>query len=242
MRTSILRTSLVSLSLIAGAALAGCLDAAEPTTSDVESTVVHQPATAPLASGAQVQLSGTAASLTGAGWTESAPGIFTNTANPGASSVIMGAAGHASAIARTEAALADLRASGGSADAIRQQEAYLGQLKLAAASISANAISPRVTCNIATGAIPSSALVAGFIGIFAGAQLSCSVGTQVFTVTSQACTDLGCGPFNVQTTTATGTAAQLYGSITQGTAGAACSGTVAVTPPGVTGPVTGTCG
>jgi hypothetical protein len=105
-----------------------------------------------------------------------------------------------------------------------------------------SAIAPRVTCSIAIGTIPSSALVPGFIGIFAGTQLSCSVGTQVFTVTSQACTDLGCGPINVQTTTPIGTAAQLWGSITQGTAGAACSGSVTVTPPGLSGAVTGTCG
>jgi hypothetical protein len=234
---SLFRTSFVSLTLIAGVALAGCTDAAEPT-----DTTVGQPDTTALASGAQVQLAGSSASLTGQGWTQTAPGVFTNTASPGANSVVMGAQGHASAIATTQAKIADLRANGGAADAISQQEGYLRQLQIAASHIAADAISPRATCSIAIGTAPSSALVPGLVGIFAGAQLSCSVGTQVFTVVSQACTNLGCGPFNTQTTDAVGAAAELWGSIMSGTAGAACGGSVSVTPPGFSGPVTGTCG
>src|SRR5882757_2114465 len=193
--TSFLHTSLFSMTLIAGAALVGCVDSTEPTTGDVESALVSQAGTAPIASIGEVRMDDSGVAVASPGWTQTEPGLWTNSASPGANTIVTGAEGHARAIAKTESALATLRANDGSAQEIQQQEAYLASLQDAAARIATSSdITPRVTCNIGFVIGPSSPIIPGFIGAFAGAQLSCSVGTQVFTVQAQACTDFGCGP------------------------------------------------
>jgi hypothetical protein len=242
--SSFLRTFLLSITAFAGAfALTGCMDSSSPATGAVESAVINQPSAPSVKTVSEIQLGDHGAQVTSAGWTQTEPGIFTNPALPGANSIVAGAEGHARAIAHTEAQLASLRANGGFDDEIAQQEAYLAALHSAAANIAASAdISPRVTCNIGFVFGPSSPVIPGFVGALAAAQLSCSVGTQVFTVQAQACTNLGCGPISVQTTPAIGATPMLFGTATAGTAGAACSGIVTVTPPGLTQSASGPCG
>jgi hypothetical protein len=77
--------------------------------------------------------------------------------------------------------------------------------------------------------------------MFAGAQLSCTGGTQVFTVQAQVCTNLGCGPVATFTPTI-GPTPPLFGAVQAGTLGASCSGQAFVSPPGLLASGTAACG
>jgi hypothetical protein len=240
---SSLRNPFISMTLVAGSVLAtGCVDSAEPTTSAVEHALVNRPGLSPVAPLQEVQISGDRVSITSAGWTQAAPGIWSGKSAGGAGTVIVGAEGHRQAIAQAEHDLEALRASGGSVDQVQQHEAYLAHLQSAADLIATQAIVPRaLSCNIGFVIGPSSGIIPGFVGEFAGVQLVCTGGTQVFTVQAQACTNFGCGPVSTFTPTI-GATAQLFGTATAGTAGAGCFGQANVTPPGVTGSATNPCG
>jgi hypothetical protein len=237
-----LRTSFLSIPLLAGAVLAtGCMDA-EPTTGTGESAILSGVGPSPVAPISEVRVVGDRVSLASPGWTQTAPGIWTASSKAGEGSIVIGAEGHRAAIARTEAALAALRANGGSTEAIERQEAYLGNLKDATQRI---AIQPPVTqavsCNIGFVIARSSLIFPGFIGMFAGAQLSCTGGTQVFTVQAQVCTDFGCGAVSTFTPTI-GATPLLFGTGQSGTLGAFCFGQAFVSPPGLLASGNAACG
>lgn len=88
---------------------------------------------------------------------------------------------------------------------------------------------------------PSSLIFPGFVGMFAGAQLSCTGGTQVFTVQAQVCTNFGCGAVSTFTPTI-GATPLLFGTAQSGTLGASCFGQAFVSPPGLLASGTGPCG
>jgi len=240
---SSLGNHVISMTLVAGSVLAtGCMDPVEPTTSAAEHAIVNRPGLSPVAPLQEVQVTGDRVSIASAGWAQAAPGMWTGSSAGGAGTVIVGAEGHRQAIAKAERDLAALRASGGDVDKAQQQEAYLAHLQEAADLISTGpVVTAAVTCNIGFVIGPSSPLIPGFIGEFAGAQLQCAGGTQVFTVQAQACTNFGCGPVSTFTPTI-GATAQLFGTATSGTAGAGCFGQANVSPPGVTGSATNPCG
>jgi hypothetical protein len=240
----LLRNPFVSMTLIAGATLAtGCVDGTEPATSSVENAIMAGTGPSPVAPRGEIRVDGDRVSLASPGWTQTAPGIWTGSSKDGVGSIVIGAEGHQRAIAKAQDDLAALRANGGSADAVQQLETYLDNLQAAADLIAAQpaAPPPPVTCSIGPVIGPSSPIFPGFIGAFAGAVLSCSVGVQVFTVQAQACTDFGCGPVSTFTPTI-GATPLLFGTATAGTAGAACFGQVLVTPPGAFASATGPCG
>ncbi|HEY0483721.1 MAG TPA: hypothetical protein VGD37_39655 [Kofleriaceae bacterium] len=240
---SFLHNSLVSMTLIAGGVAAtGCVDPAEPATGSVQHTIISNGGASPVSPLGEVRVTGDRVSLASAGWTQTDPGIWTSSSKTGTGSIVIGAEGHQRAIARAETDLAALRAGGGSPEALQQQEAYLDNLKSAAEAIATQGVVPfAVSCNIGFVIGPSSPIIPGFIGAFAGAQLVCTGGTQVFTVQAQACTNFGCGPVSTFTPTI-GATPQLFGTATAGTAGAACFGIAAVTPPGVSASASGPCG
>lgn len=240
---SLLRTSFISMSLLTGAVLAtGCVDAAEPTTNTGEDDLVTEGGSSPVAPLGEVRVAGDRTSLASPGWTETDPGIWTSSSKAGVGSIVVGAEGHRVAIAKGETELAALRANGGSAEAIERQEAYLGNLKAAAQLIATRTAAPlAISCNIGFVIVPSSLIFPGFVGMFAGAELSCTGGTQVFTVQAQACTNFGCGPVATFFPTI-GATPQLFGTARSGTPGAACFGQAFVSPPGVVASATGPCG
>jgi hypothetical protein len=241
--TSFLRTSFVSMPLLAGAVLAtGCVDMTEPTTDTGEHAIVNQVGLSPVAPIGEVRVAGGRISLASPEWAQTDPGIWASSSRDGAGSIVIGAEGHRVAITKGKADLAALRASGGSTEAIEQQEAYLGSLEAATQLIASQpAVSLTVSCTIGFVIGASSPIIPGFVGAFAGAQLSCTGGTQVFTVQAQACTNFGCGPLATVTSTV-GASPTTIGTARSGTAGAACFGTATVTPPGITGSASGPCG
>jgi hypothetical protein len=249
---SFLRTSFISMPMLAGAVLAtGCVDAAEPTTqageNDLgtqagEDDLVIQGGSSPVASLAEVRVEGGRTSLVSPGWTQTAPGIWASSSKTGVGSIVVGAEGHRVAIAKGETELAALRANGGSAEAIERQEAYLDNLKAGARLIATQPdVSLAVSCNVNFVYGPSSPIFVGFVGWFAGAQLSCTGGTQVFTIQAQACTNIGCGPWATFFPTV-GATPLLYGTARAGSPGAACSGMTFASPPGVWFSASGACG
>jgi hypothetical protein len=239
---SSLRTSFVSIIALAGGGLVtGCVDAVEPITDSTEHAIVQQEGTAPYAPVGTIRIEGDRVSQETPGWTQTAPGLWTGSSGGVSGSIVVGAEGHRLAIARAEKELARLRASGDSSEAIERQEAYLDRLEATAELIPPPTGEQSLICNIQFVFGPSSPLIPGFIGAFAGAQLSCIDGVQVFTVQAQACTNIGCGPVGTFTPVI-GAAPQLFGVARAGTAGAACFGIAAVTPPGVVQSANGPCG
>jgi hypothetical protein len=240
---SFLRTSFLSIPLLAGAMLAtGCLDEAEPTTSTDTQDLVTQAGASPVAALAELRVAGGSTSMASPGWTQTAPGVWASSSKSGTGSIVVGAEGHRIAIAKGKTELAALRANGGSAQAIAQLEAYLGNLEAGAQRIATQPAVPQaVSCNIGFVVAPSSLVFPGFVGVFAGAELSCTGGTQVFTVQAQACTDFGCGPVATFFPTI-GAVPQLFGTARSGTPGFLCFGQAFVSPPGLVGSANVPCG
>lgn len=240
---SVLRSPLLAMTLtVAATAATGCVDPAAPPPDTVDHVVVNQTGPLPATPVAEIQVVGDQVTLASAGWTRTAPGVWANASAAGSTSLVIGAEGHRSAIARAEQDLAALRAAGADGVAIEQQQAYLDGLQTTTARLAAAAPPPPVSCNITFVIGPSSPIIPGFIGEFAGAQLVCTGGTQVFTVQAQACTDFGCGPVSTFTPTI-GATPQLFGTATAGTAGfPSCFGQAAVSPPGVAASRTNPCG
>lgn len=237
------------MALLAGGALAtGCVDSAEPATGSADTAITNQAdmvinraGFAPTAPSAELQVAGGHVSLASPGWTETAPGIWANASKDGANSIVIGAEGHKRAIAQVGQDLAALRAAGAAPELIQQKEEYLKNLEAAMQRISSQGVTPLATsCNIGF-VIQASSPITGVIGEFAGAQLVCFGGTQTFTVQTQACTDLGCGPVYTFFPTV-GSSTVLVGSGRSGTWGAFCSGAAYVSPPGVTASGSNACG
>jgi hypothetical protein len=234
-----------SLTLFACSAMAaGCMgssESSEPSESS-ESTNEHnsisldEVGAAKVASSGQVRVENGSMQILGEGWQSPSPGIF----QKGSHRIIMGAAGHQTALAEAKQGLAAARA-GGDAQLIFQSEANLKSLETSAAAASKDS-GPvaQATCNINFILGPSGPLF-GIVGAVGATEISCSVGTQVFTTQSQACTDLGCSPVLTFTNTV-GTTPWLSGVIQQGTAGAACVAVTIPTPPGSGFQWNGPCG
>ncbi|MEO7733851.1 MAG: hypothetical protein ABIY55_23000 [Kofleriaceae bacterium] len=250
--TSFLRNPFVSLTLLTtGVLAAGCIDptgpAADPAADQLEQAVISgavvDGASPGLAAAiGQLEIHGDHITMASPGWTQTVPGQWTGAGKSGSASVVVGAEGHRRAIADTTHAIAALREAGAAADEIQRQQAYLARLEVAALEISDRGAVPQaVSCNLGFVIDASSLLIPGFVGEFAGVQLVCTGGTQVFTVQAQACTDFGCGAVSTFTPTI-GAVPQLFGTATQGTAGASCFGIAAVTPPGVSASRTNPCG
>lgn len=90
---------------------------------------------------------------------------------------------------------------------------------------------PPVTCNL-NFYIGAATPVVGFVGEVALGQLDCVGGTVATTITTQACTNLGCNvPQSVAGSASPGVPFT-SGVAVPGAAGAACSGTVIWNPPG----------
>lgn len=108
-------------------------------------------------------------------------------------------------------------------------------------------IQPRVSCNLnfyigPSGFDATGAPIFGIVGEAALGQLDCLDGAASTTITTQACSDLGCtAPQSVAGTASPGVPFT-SGIIVPGTAGAACFGSVAWNPPGVATSASTPCG
>ena len=252
---SILCNPFVSMTLIAsGVAAIGCVDGSpsDPAGKTVDQQVTvdqrvitDRAAVAGIAMQPAVRLDragqGTAVSPIGAGWTQTAPGLWNNASASGTRVMAIGAEGHRSAIAKAEAELAALQRAGDDAG-VEQKAAYLAQLKATSLAIPAAVNAPQVTCNLSDYIGPSSPVLPGVIGAAAIGQADCVEGSVTFTIETQACSDLGCTAFNIVTGTASPGLPFVSGVAIAGTAGAACSGTVIFIPPGLTVTGAGPCG
>lgn len=225
-----------SLTLLAcGALAAGCVDSGQ-TGEEQDPIELDQSVTASLPASGSLRVQGDSVQILGDGWQAASPGIW----QKGEHRIIMGAQGHQKAVADAEQSLAAARA-GGSADLIRQNELNLQSLQTAAAASKKETDpSQQATCNINFILGPSGPIF-GVVGVVGATEISCSVGTQVFTTQSQACSDLGCSPVVTYTNTV-GLTPWLSGVIQPGTAGAACVSVTIPTPPGTGFQWNGPCG
>jgi hypothetical protein len=120
-------------------------------------------------------------------------------------------------------------------------------MSLKASPVASAIIQPRVSCSLnfyigPSGFDAAGNPVFGVVGEAAIGQLDCLDGAVSTTITTQACTDLGCNVPQSVTGTASPGLPFTSGVIVPGAAGAACSGTVVWDPPGVFVSTSNPCG
>jgi hypothetical protein len=231
-----MKNTIKSLSLFACSALVvGCA-----ASSDESSVVIDELGASSFQGTSAIRMDrtteGTSMSVVGNSWTPAEPGIFEN----GSQRLVIGADGHRSAIAKEEQNLVTLKQRGASQALLQQSESSLKMLKDAAASLKDSDPSTQATCNIGF-ILGASSPFTGVVGAIGAAQVVCSVGTEVFTIQAQVCTDLGCTPVVAGTNTV-GATPWTFGVYAAGTAGAACAAAALVSPPGLLGQWNGACG
>jgi hypothetical protein len=257
---SLFAAPFVSITMIAcGAMATGCIGSEEPesSTDAAEEALINEsgPLSIPAQGSMLLQRTNEGESLSaapGGSLKETAPGVWENENEDGASRIVVGVEGHTWAIEQAKKDLAELyERSSAQQDAdpdaavmkaIQQNEAHLKNLEeTATAMASATANTPSaVSCNISFYTGPSSPIT-GSYGAAGLTQVSCSGGCQTFTISAQACTNYGCSPVGTSSSLVCASP-WTFGMAKGGTYGAACSAASSISPPGITSSWSGTCG
>lgn len=238
---------------VAVALMAGCMGSPEPESNigSAEEAIVDESGVMPVDMQSEIQVTRqaddeTLALVPNAAWKEIAPGVFEGGAEEGSSRIVVGAEGHKWAIEQAEKEISNLRERIGlHADqdpAVIEAMKQLAGLKDTAQNIVAPPVgTPQaVSCNIGFYTGPSSP-ISGYYGASALAQVSCSLGCQAFTISTQACTNFGCTPVYSSSRFVCSTP-WTYGVSRSGSYGASCSSSASVSPPGITSSWYGVCG
>jgi len=251
---SMLRNPFIAMTLITSSALVvGCMDASEPesTSDSTEQLVINQSGGALVPVQGEVRFAQTSEGNIlsfGSTWTQTAPGIWENSAQAGSGSLIVGAEGHRTAIAQVEKDLSALHhqaalQAGGElaiANAIQQKEAHLNTLKSAAEAMAVKGGgTTQATCSAGPVIGPSSPFT-GVSGAIAAWQISCTGGCVGISVSAQATSNLGSFQNIVSSTVCA--VPMLLGVAVSGTPGFGCFGTATLSPFGVTASGSFTCG
>ncbi|MDI3287810.1 hypothetical protein [Polyangium sp. 15x6] len=247
---SIFAVRFFSVALVAGSfVMAGCVASSEPEEAIDSATeaLIDESGARSIPGQNEMQLERTGDSLAlvpNAAWKELAPGVWENGEQEGAGRIIAGAEGHKWAIEQAEKELSELQAQAeedpAANDAIERLQAQLANLQETAKNIAAAPASLTVSCNIGFYTGPSSP-VSGSYGAAALAQVSCTGGCEMFTISAQACTNFGCSPVYSSSRFVCSTP-WTYGVTQSGTYGASCSSAASVSPPGIMSSWSGFCG
>jgi hypothetical protein len=257
---SIFAARFFSATVLACSAIAtGCMASSEPepSTDSAEEAIINEsgPLSGPMQGNMLIERKGEGEALSvapGSTMKETAPGVWENETEDGASRIVVGVEGHRWAIEQAKKDLADLyeqssaqadrENDGAVMEAIKHKEAHLKGLEdtaIAIASATGNAPSA-VSCNISFYTGPSSPFT-GASGAAGLTQVSCSGGCQTFTISAQACTNYGCSPVGTSSNYVCANP-WTFGMAKGGSPGASCYATTSISPPGVSQSWNGSCG